>query len=86
VTALLAAWHAWCRYWDWAGSNIGAMPGCGAVAAVAGACFRKPLRAWWRRHSGADAAEAAHRIAADLWRHHTGTDHPDAPGKDGGNP
>jgi hypothetical protein len=79
--------HALRVYWDWAGSNIGAMPGCGAVAVVSAVAFRKPLAAWWKKHFGAQAdlseiraaAQSAHRIAADLYRHHTGRDHPDAP-------
>lgn len=81
----------WLRlYWDWAGSNIGAMPGCGLVAVASAACFRKPLARWWHRHFGAQAelagikaaAESAHRIAADLFEHHTGRQHPDAPTED----
>jgi hypothetical protein len=74
-------------YWDWAGSNIGAMPGCGLVAVLVTVCFRKPLAAWWRKHFGAQAdladikavAESAHKIAADLFEHHTGHEHPLAP-------
>jgi hypothetical protein len=84
--------HLLLRYWAWAGSNIGAMPGCGLVAVVSAVCFRKPLAAWWHKHFGMkadlaeirDAAAAAHRIAADLFEHHTGQAHPDAPGKPGG--
>jgi hypothetical protein len=42
---------------------------------------------WWRRHFGAQAdladiraaAQAAHKIAADLYEHRTGRAHPDAP-------
>jgi hypothetical protein len=79
--------HGLLRYWGWAGSNIGAMPGCGAVAVAFAACFRKPLARWWHKHFGAKAelaeiraaAAAAHRIAADLFEHHTGHAHPCAP-------
>lgn len=66
-------------YWGWAGSNVGAMPACAAVGAAFAVLLRKPLVRLWRKHSGADAAEAAHRIAADLYRHHVGHAHPDAP-------
>ena len=74
-------------YWAWAGSNIGAMPACGALAIVSAACFQKPLARWWHKHLGAKAeladikstADAAHRIAADLFEHHVGQRHPDAP-------
>ena len=33
-------------------SNVVAMPACGIVAAVATACFRKPLARFWHRHFG----------------------------------
>lgn len=82
---MIGHWLRW--YWDWAGSNIGAMPGCALAAVVFAVCFRKPAAAWWRRHFGAGAelaairatADAAHRIAADLFEHHTGERHPAAP-------
>ena len=52
-------WLAW--YWDWAGSNIGAMPGCGLVAVAAALVFRRwlgrHLAAWWHRHHGPHARE-----------------------------
>lgn len=78
----------WLRlYWNWAGSNIGAMPACGLLAVVSAVCFRRPLARWWRRHFGMgaelaeirDMAAAAHRIAADLFEHHAGHAHPSAP-------
>ena len=84
MSVLLVLWHAWCRYWDWAGSNVGAMPLCGLLGGLSAVLFRKRLGALWRKHSGADAAEKAHRIAADLFGHHLGRPHPDAPDQDGG--
>ncbi len=78
----------WLRaYWDWAGSNIGAMPGCGLVALAFTVAFRKPVSRLWRWIVGEKAeiedirraAAAAHRIAADLYRHHTGEAHEHAP-------
>jgi hypothetical protein len=79
--------HELARYWNWAGSNIGAMPACGAVAVLFAVCFRKPAAAWWRKHFGQAAdladikamASAAHTIAADLFEHHTGKPHALAP-------
>jgi len=78
-------WLSW--YWDWAGSNIGAMPACGLLAAGFAIGCRKPLARWWHKHFGVraelaeirDAAAAAHRIAADLFEHHAGHAHPCAP-------
>jgi hypothetical protein len=87
----------WLRaYWAWAGSNIGAMPACGAIALGIGAPLTyllrerigRALHGWWRRHlsHGAELAEIraiaekAHRIAADTHKALTGKDHPDAPG------
>jgi hypothetical protein len=83
------------RYWNWAGSNIGAMPACGLLALAIGAPITYLLRdrighalkGWWQRHLGHAAelaelreiASKAQRIAADTYRHHTGRDHPDAP-------
>lgn len=69
-------------------SNVLAMPACGLVAVMSAVVFRKPLSRWWHRlvgeHAGVEdirrAADAAHRIAADLFEHHTGRRHPDAPG------
>jgi hypothetical protein len=88
--------HALRWYWEWAGSNIGAMPGCALAGVLVGApltwLFRdrigRGLSGWWRRHLGHGAeidelratAGKAHRIAADLYLHHTGSHHPDAPG------
>lgn len=72
--------HWWHSYWAWAGSNIGAMP---AEALIGGACTLviSPLllRAWRRVRRALEAAEASHRIAADLYEHHTGRRHPAAP-------
>jgi hypothetical protein len=50
-------------YWDWAGSNIGAMPACGAIALGVGAPVTYLLRdqigrrlaAWWAKHHGPHA-------------------------------
>lgn len=83
----MIAFHLLRQYWDWAGSNIGAMPACGIVAIAFAVCFRKPLARWWHKHFGAQAelaeiretAAAACRIAADLFEHHTGRVHPCAP-------
>jgi hypothetical protein len=85
-------------YWDWAGSNIGAMPACGAIALAVGAPVTyllrdrigRGLRGWWQRHLGQgaelaeirDIAVKAHRIAADTHKVLTGLDHPDAPGSE----
>lgn len=82
---MVTHWLRW--YWDWAGSNVGAMPACGLFAVLSAVCFRRPAAAWWHRHFGARqdladikaVADAAHRIAADLYKHHTGHHHPDAP-------
>jgi len=53
-------------YWDWAGSNVGAMPGCGAVAIVFAVCFRKPIATWWHKHFGAQAdLDEIKKIAGD---------------------
>ena len=77
-------WHA---YWAWTGGNVGAMPEEFAVTVVVTGVLVKPIRwAWHRlvgRHLAAAraAAEAGHRIAADLYEHHTGRAHPDAPAK-----
>jgi hypothetical protein len=88
----VAVLHLLARYWDWAGSNVGAMPACGLVALTAGLIFRKPLaRLWHRVHAAilapiharldgiAATAAAAHRIAADTHKALTGFEHPDAP-------
>ncbi len=80
--------HLLAAYWNWAGSNIGAMPACALIAGVFAAVFRKPLSRWWHRHSGMqgelaeirEMAAAAHRITADLFERHAGHPHPDAPG------
>jgi hypothetical protein len=83
----------WLRiYWDWAGSNVGAMPACGIAAFISAVVFRKPLGRLWDRintdmHRDVrgelaeirEVAEAGRRIAAATHRHVTGTDHPDAP-------
>jgi len=54
----------WLRaYWEWAGSNIGAMPACGAIALGVGAPVTYLLRdrigrrlaAWWAKHHGPHA-------------------------------
>jgi hypothetical protein len=85
--------HLLGRYWAWAGSNVGAMPACGAVAFVFAFVFRDRLgrafSAWWHRHLGHSRelaeiraiAEKAHRISADTPRALTGQVHPDAPTK-----
>lgn len=81
-------WH-W--YWAQVAGNIWAMPLQAVVAFTAGVLFRRPLAAWWHRHSGVKAdladiravADAAHRIAADLHERLTGERHPDAPAKRG---
>ena len=70
-------------YWDWAGSNIGAMPGCGIVATAVGWLVRKPALAWWHRHLSVRTdledirhmSESAHKIAADLFERVTGERH-----------
>jgi hypothetical protein len=85
---------AW--YWNWAGSNIGAMPACGLVGLLTAGPLTWLLRdrighrlaGWWHRHLGHRAeldelratADRALQIAADLYEHHTGTPHPLAPG------
>ena len=74
-------------YWSWVGGNVGAMPLQGVIAIVFAAAVRKPLGRAWHRAVGeradlADirrAADAAHKIAADLFEHHIGTAHPSAP-------
>ena len=84
--------HLLLSYWDWAGSNVGAMPACGLVALGAGYLFRKPLGRLAARVHGKllepvrehlrvieAHAEKAHRIAADTHKALTGADHPDAP-------
>lgn len=72
--------HWWHAYWSWAGSNIGAMP---AEALITAACtlLVSPLllKAWRRVRRALEAAEAAHRIAADTHMHVTGQRHPAAP-------
>ena len=58
----------WLRlYWDWAGSNIGAMPGCGLVALAAAWVFRKQLaRVWdWLK---AELHAETHTALADMRR------------------
>jgi hypothetical protein len=79
----------WLRsYWTWVGGNVGAMPLQAVIAAATAVLLRKPAARLWRQLVGerADledvrrAAEAAHRIAADLFEHHTGNKHQDAPG------
>jgi hypothetical protein len=93
---LVGIGHGLLWYWDWAGSNIGAMPACGLLALLVGAPLTWLLRdrigaglsGWYRRHFGHGAelaeiratADKAHRIAADLYLHHTGKTHPHAPG------
>lgn len=79
----MTAVHLLRQYWDWAGSNIGAMPACGLIAAVSAAAFRRPLARLWHRLIGEHpaiaeirrAANAAQQIAADLYEHHTGQPH-----------
>lgn len=50
----MAALHLLARYWAWAGSNVGAMPACGAIAAGFAFIFRdrlgRTLAAWWHKH------------------------------------
>jgi len=76
-------WHA---YWAWTGGNVGAMPEEAIVTAVATALLLRPLRLAWHHLAGKHleaarrAAEASHRIAADLYEHHTGRAHELAPG------
>ena len=73
--------HWWHSYWAWAGSNIGAMP---AEAVITAFCtlIASPflLRVRRRVRRALEAAEAAHRIAADTHMHLTGQRHPAAPG------
>ena len=73
------------------GGNLVASALLGSLAAVTAFLGRHRIRAfvtgfWERHHPHRDkldralaAAEAAHRISADLYRNHTGDDHPDAP-------
>ena len=83
--------HLVLSYWDWAGSNVGAMPACGAIAVLFAVCFRKPLARWWHKHFGVKAeladiksvADAAHRIAADLLERLLRERHPDSPERKG---
>jgi len=72
--------HLWDAYWAWTGGNIGAMP-LEAVITAACTLVVSPLllRAWRRVRRAMEAAEAAHRIAADTHEHLTGLRHPDAP-------
>lgn len=79
---------SWARaYWALTGGNILAMPLQSVIVVVATLVFRKPAARLWHRLVGerADmgdirrAAEAAHRIAADLHERMTGEAHPDAP-------
>lgn len=79
------------QYWDWAGSNIGAMPAEFLITVVVTVIFRRPIAraiAWIRRGGDTaleDAREDARKarlIAADLYRHVTGEDHPHAPGRE----
>jgi hypothetical protein len=85
---MLGSWWNW--YWNLTGGNVLAMPLCGLLAVAFAVCCQKPIGRWWRKHFGAEqdlaeireAAESAHRIAADLYRHHTGHAHPYAPGPD----
>lgn len=89
----MTAVHLLRQYWEWAGSNIGAMPACGLIAVLSAACFRRPLARWWHRHFGMkaeleeirDIAASAHRIAADLFERHAGRPHelaPPSPGEE----
>jgi hypothetical protein len=77
--------HLLAAYWAWAGSNVGAMPACALVAGIFTMTFLSPIKKFWHKHFGPDiedirdAANAAHRIAADLYEKHTGHKHPDAP-------
>lgn len=88
----MIVFHELRLYWAWAGSNIGAMPGCGLVALIAGLIFRRPLARLWHRvheailapvHTRLDEiarhAIAARVIAADTHKALTGIDHPQAP-------
>lgn len=78
----------WDRYWAWVGGNVGAMPLQAVITVVVTLAFRKPVSRLWHRLVGERpdigdirrAAEAAHRIAADLHERMTGEAHPDAPG------
>ena len=87
--------HVFLTYFGWpygaTWSNVGAMPACGVVAAVAAFVFRdrigRALSGWWKRHFGhheeiaelREMAATAHQIMADLFQHQTGVRHPDAP-------
>ena len=52
--------EAW-RYWQWAGSNVGAMPLCGVVAAAFGYLLRDRigtrLARWLDSHHGPHAVK-----------------------------
>jgi hypothetical protein len=81
--------RAWDAYWAWTGGNIGAMPLQALITIAVTLIFLRPLKRAWRKTFGerADigdirrAAEAAHRIAADLHERMTGEAHPDAPAR-----
>lgn len=84
------------QYWNWAGSNIGALPVEMPAEVLLGALFtiifRRPIAALIARVR-AEKDETLHRaqqdsakalvIAADLYRHVTGEDHRHAPGRRG---
>lgn len=72
--------HWWHSYWQWVGGNIGAMPLQALIGALCTLVISPLLLRLWRRvRQALEAAEASHRIAADLYEHHTGARHPDAP-------
>lgn len=82
-----ALWH---QYWAWVGGNIGAMPLQTAITVAVTVVFRRPVARLWHHVVGdrADlddirrAADAAHRIAADLFERHGEGPHPLAPPKE----
>jgi len=80
---MIAAW--WDAYWSWVGGNIGAMPLQALISLAAALLLVRPIKRAWHHLAGKhitaarEAAERAHRIAADLYEHHTGQRHPDAP-------
>jgi hypothetical protein len=93
--------HHWLfeDFWVLVWPNVGAVPLCAAASVIGVYCFRKPLERLWQRirasmHEPLRAeiaelravADRAHRIAADSYRHTTGREHPDAPGRRGGQP
>ena len=71
--------HTFLLFFAWPGgaawSNVVAMPACAVVAALATACFRKPLARFWHRHFGhraeLDDIKARLDAHADLLNPHT---------------